>query len=292
MIYIFNGITAICSLPGYLCSAVGEACKGCGGACSGIFRGIGSVCDNCGSQVKHFMERPLSVYVVLSICVSAVTIFQANEDGERPRDCESTFLLVLQVFACINIIFAIYFQCQVWRAIMSSENHHLFIDGDHPTMTLAGATQRMGTFFRSATQGTGAGGGGRRSGAAGAPIEKFGVNPGKIIIPTKVVQDSFKKVFMEDLGVLLMFFALLGMCALSWMGPKTVDESADSSSSKPCRVDETTKSMGYLFFWFGAGYAVTYMKCGCCANKVTVDKDEMRQYCPEYGQVTMEAYPA
>lgn len=286
MIYIFNGITGICSLPGYVCSAVGEACKSCGGACSGVFRGFGEVCGNCGSQVKHFMERPLGVYVVLSVLVSALTIFQANLDGRDPVDCDSTFLLVLQVFACVNIVFAIYVQCQVWRAIMSQENHALFIDGDHPTMTFAGQTKRMGSFLRSGTQG--AGGGGRGSGGAGAPIEKFGINPGKVIIPTKVVQGAFKKVFLEDIGVLVMFFALLGMFALSWMGPKTVDESADSTSDKRCSVKELTKDMGYIFFWFGAIYSVAYMKCGCCANKVTINKDEMQDYEP----VTMEAYPA
>merc|ERR1719162_541510 len=105
--------------------------------------------------------------------------------------------------------------------------------------------------FRS--QATGAFG---NAAPATGPSERFDSNPGKIIVPTKVVQNAFKKVFMEDLIVLLMFFGLMGMCLLSWMGPATLD-----SGRNACNVSAGSASCGYWFFWVPAIYTFLYMKC-------------------------------
>lgn len=181
------------------------------------------------------MERPLSAYVVISCAVSAFTVLSARSASSDPPGCISNFLLILQLFSAINIVFAVYAMSAVWSKIDTPENREKeFIDGDMPP-------------------------------------KGYAVNPGKIIVPTKVVQDAFRTVFMEDLVVLLMFFALLGMFALSWQGPSVVDT---DGSTPLCNVERSTaKDCGLLFFWIAFLYSFMYMWCPCCANKVTIKKD-------------------
>merc|ERR1712039_139178 len=107
--------------------------------------------------------------------------------------------------------------------------------------------------------------------------EHFDKNEGKIIIPTKVVQDSFRKVFLENLAVLAMFFLLIGMLVLSYMGPESVD-----AKTNACTVNSATKTCGYTFFFLPAVWSFMYLQCSCCANKVTIDKAEMPDYDKNY----------
>merc|ERR1712039_402738 len=107
--------------------------------------------------------------------------------------------------------------------------------------------------------------------------EHFDKKEGKIIIPTKVVQDSFRKVFLENLAVLAMFFLLIGMLVLSYMGPESVD-----AQTGQCTVNGTTKSCGYVFFFLPAVWSFMYLQCSCCANKVSIAKEEMGDYDKNY----------
>merc|ERR1740121_1640851 len=244
MIYLFNGITGILSFPGYLCSTIGQGFKSCGsflcgGACKGVCKSISKFFDNIGNEIKYFFQRPLSAYVVLSCIVSGITLYLANEDGRNPnKECDSNFLLILGGFSLVNIFFAIYVQVAVWRKIMTPENRAQFIDGDMPGQLYSGGLgpyTRQATQIQAATYSTGKPAG-KKKGAKIEKVEKFSRHPGKAIIPTKVVQGAFKEVFMEDLVVLVMFFALLVVFFLSWKGPELVD-----SGSNLCQVQETTK---------------------------------------------------
>merc|ERR1712157_197215 len=115
-------------------------------------------------------------------------------------------------------------------------------------------------------------------------VEHFDKREGKIIIPTKVVQDSFRKVFMEDLAVLGMFILLIGMMVLSHKGPAAVDDPTEG-----CSVSDSTKNCGHLFFLLPAVWSLMYLKCNCCANKVTISKEEMQGY--ERATITSTARP-
>jgi len=129
-------------------------------------------------------------------------------------------------------------------------------------------------------------------GAAGAAQqakpaqETFSPNPGKVIIPTEVVQESFKKVFLEDLLVLVMFVALVGVLILAFMDPSTIDgPTADGA----CEVGPKPRSGAEAFFVIAALWSCMYMKCSCCANKVSVTKGEMAKKFPEkYGHLDEE----
>lgn len=279
MIYIFNAVQNVCSLPGYLCSACSEACQACPSVCSAC----SGACKSVGDDFKHFVGRPLSGYVVVSLLVSAFELHSAYEDMQTPRGCQSTYLGIVMGFSVFNILFAFYVQRLVWWAIVEQDNHHLFLDGDNPSQSyhVAGAAGGL------AGQAKGALGGvlskAIRAGDA-EQVEHFDKKEGKIIIPTKVVQESFRKVFMENLAVLGMFVLLIGMMALSYMGPETVDDPGEG-----CRVSGNTKNCCYSFFLLPAVWSFMYFKCSCCANKVTISKEEMQSYDEAYRYVESDA---
>lgn len=286
MIYIFQGCQNVCSLPGYLCSACGDACKSCPGAC----KACSGLCKGCGDEVKHFFERPLSVYVILSILLSLCTLSVTYTDM-NPAGCTSIYLYILMGMAVVNIVFAIYLQRTVWSEIVSEKNHPSFIDGDVPTQTLqsqaaGGAAGLLGQAAGRAGGGVGAALGKAAGQVTGAkPQEQFPANPGKVIIPVETVQASFRNVFMEDFVVLFMFVALLGVFILSFMDPVTVDGKR-GEGSKVCLVGEKSKKCAEAYFVIAALWSFMYMKCSCCANKVSVTKEEMAQKFPDqYGHL-------
>jgi len=271
MIYIFQGVQSICSLPGLCCKACGDACKNCPGACKTVCDPIRQCCSSCGSTFKHFMERPLSAYVVLAIALSLATIGLSVLGLQSKENCKSNFLLILMGFSVIHIIFAIYFQIKVWKAIMDEDNVPQFIDGDAPSETYKGKIGSAAAgMFSQAQQGLAAQGIGSAQAAAppAQPAEKVAPAGGKIIIPKEIVQKSFKAVFCEDFGVLGMFILLLGMFFLSWIGQDKVD-----TEEPRCDIGSAQYG-GYAFFWFAALYSYCYMCCGCCANKVMIAKDD------------------
>merc|ERR1740116_305990 len=199
--------------------------------------------------------------------------------------CTSTYLIILQAFAAVNIAFAVYVQCAVWRTIMKPDNREQFIDGDVPAQTMTGSAggAAAGLLGQAAARAGGGGVGaalGRAAGAASKPAgEQFPPNPGKVIIPTQVVQDAFKTVFLEDLAVLAMFIGLLAIFCLSW-SPSILD-----SGANVCEKSDATKDCGMAFFCIGALWSFMYMKCSCCANKVSLTKEEYASYDEGYNKV-------
>jgi len=159
MIYIFQGVQQICSLPSLLCKAIGDLCAqiNC--------KPIQECCETAGKQCAHFMERPLSTYVVLS---SVLGFFAIASDGEWH----------VKLFSLIYIVFAFYFQHKVWQQILASQDERPFIDE---------AMESQAT----------------RESAWGASVSS------KLQVPQETVQDAFKKVFMEDFGVLGFFIVLV-----------------------------------------------------------------------------------
>jgi hypothetical protein len=204
------------------------------------------------------MERPLSVYVFLSVLISAYTLFRASSDMGSPAGCSSNYLMAMMFFAAVNVLFAIYFQYQVWAQITSDENKDQFEDGDAPTGggpgALAGAAGRL-----SATMG--------RKQEPSAPVGRL---PGKWIVPKEVVVGSFKHVFSYDLGVLAMFFGLLVVFFISFKGPAFLD----GEGKDKCKVHDHTVWCSEALFWIPALWAFAYMCCPCCADKVTIAKSE------------------
>lgn len=243
------------------CAACGDACKSCPGACQAICDPLRGCCLKMGNTIKHFNERPLSTYVLVSVVVSAAALYLSYVGLQTPKNCASNFLYIVMGFAVINVLFAWFLQNQVWKEIMSNKDK--FLDGDAPKDTYKGkisdaATGIMGTVKQAA---------GTPSDAPAAKEETPSKQPGKIIIPSNVTQDAFKKVFMEDFVVLFMSIALIAMFVLSWKGQDKVD-----TAEVKCDVGNA-EYCGYAFFCVGFLYSIAYYCCKCCAASVTIKKD-------------------
>jgi len=305
MIYIFGGFQNICSLPGYLCQFCGQGCKSCPGACRAITGPLQKCCMNCGSTTKEFFAMPLSVYVLLSFAVSGWVAMSAMNDlsdplkkagnatgttGGTAETCTSNFLLLYMGFAVLNAIFAVYVQCRVWKEIVSDvpdeegisnkdrireftdqqnrepQKESMLAKGKKGGGALLGQGLAAGAAAMAQARGQAAP---AQSNNVAEPDPEIPAQPGKRIVPATVVQASFKKVFMEDLGVLLMFFLMIGMCVVASQGPELLDD-----KKTLCDVKDQTRSEGYLFFTLAFLFSATYLCCTCCSNKVAIPEED------------------
>jgi len=302
MIYIFSSFQNICSLPGYCCQFCGQACKSCPGACKAITGPLEKCCKNCGSTTKEFFAMPLSVYVLLSFAVSGWVASSAMTDLSVPKNatgtsggtteaqCASNFLLLYMGFAVLNAIFAVYVQCRVWKEIVSDvpdeegisnkdrireftdqqnqepQKEGMLAKGKKGGGALLGQGLAAGAAAMAQARGQAAP---AQSNQAAEPDPEIPAQPGKRIVPATVVQASFKKVFMEDLGVLLMFFLMIGMCVVASQGETLLDD-----PKTLCKVRDQTRSEGYLFFILAFLFSSTYLCCTCCSNKVAIPEED------------------
>jgi len=234
MIYIFNGVKGICGLPGLLCSECSNLCKqiNC--------RPLQECCDAAAHCCHGFLDQPLSSYVVLTCALSIAELLACVNSLNAPElpGCAvltpglvhvgvRSWLMVQMGFAGMNLLFAPYFQNQVWR--------HL----EEEVQSFAGSN--------------------------------------KVAVPKKVVQDSFKYVFLHDFGVLFYFFALIASFMWSLKGRGL------SRASFLCDPDGTTAWaawIGMSLFWVAFVYSVFWYLCECCAR--SVDGRYFRQQQPAY----------
>uniref|UniRef100_A0A7S4Q0A8 Uncharacterized protein n=1 Tax=Alexandrium monilatum TaxID=311494 RepID=A0A7S4Q0A8_9DINO len=124
MIYIFNCAKEICGLPARACHAFSQLCdyincQPCQDACE--------VLANC---CRGFTDKPLSSYVILtgllSICELVLCLSAFNSPMLEGCTVRSHTMkvgvrswLVIQIgFAGLNLLFAPYFQGQVWQNIL------------------------------------------------------------------------------------------------------------------------------------------------------------------------------
>jgi len=122
MIYIFQAVQNICNIPGLICNACGDLCSkmNC--------KPVQECCEAAGKQCIHFMERPLSTYVVLALVLGICAI---------ATDAE----LYVQIVGLVYICFAFYFQHKVWQQILASQHDRPFIDE-----AIEGQATRMSPF--------------------------------------------------------------------------------------------------------------------------------------------------
>jgi len=123
MIYLFQGCQGICSLPGKACTGCGELCKqmNC--------KPIHDCCQSAGRACSQFTEKPLSSFVVITVVLSCVELYFLFGAVEAHGTATCHFpasasvglpvWLYLQIgFSILNVLFAPFFQYQVWKRIM------------------------------------------------------------------------------------------------------------------------------------------------------------------------------
>eukprot|EP00429_Kryptoperidinium_foliaceum_P104943 CAMPEP_0176249940 /NCGR_PEP_ID=MMETSP0121_2-20121125/34229_1 /TAXON_ID=160619 /ORGANISM="Kryptoperidinium foliaceum, Strain CCMP 1326" /LENGTH=122 /DNA_ID=CAMNT_0017589641 /DNA_START=412 /DNA_END=780 /DNA_ORIENTATION=+ len=109
----------------------------------------------------------------------------------------------------------------------------------------------------------------------------------KRMVKRTAVQAAFKKVFLEDFGVLFYFFAMLASFGWCWYGSGWAN-----GLDKLCAVrDEVSgaTSLGAFFFWVACAYSMTWYNCACCASSVQMPHEPQPLQC--YGPV-QSALPA
>lgn len=140
MIYLFSGCQAICALPGNLCSLCGQLCKqiNC--------QPIKECCDEASKQCTHFTEKPLSSFVIVALVMSGLELYfcfgalqaRGTPACRLPSSASvdlSMWLYLQMAFAIMNILFAPFFQYQVWKQIL--------IDVREKGYALTGPQQRL-----------------------------------------------------------------------------------------------------------------------------------------------------
>jgi len=92
-----------------------------------------------------------------------------------------------------------------------------------------------------------------------------------------VVQNGFKKTFMEDFGVLIYFFASIGILALCYRAKTYI---TDGNNCKSKEMEGWAYKTGMFFFGIPAIYTFLWYCCACYAKAVPINgKDliEVRQ---------------
>jgi len=265
MIYIFQGFQSICSLPGM-------ACRACGDCCAQLnCKPIKACCDCVGKGRTHFMERPLSTYVIVSFALSGATLY-AGYSGldtgcvlhEGAWVTFSWFCYIVMAFAVVNLAFCLYFQSAVWRQIM--EDKEQFTPGGKPHAARRAAGTLLGGIRDQANTLRGKG----SEGAQATPAEPASTKPSKLKVPREVVQAGFKKTFLEDFVVLFYFFGLVAMTVLCVQGGSPSPESAQ----KQCQgVATWLPELGSAFFGVALFYTLCWYCCKCCAGTVELEND-------------------
>jgi len=226
MIYIFQGLQAICTLPATLCRCTGELLGKCHcGPCKECCREASNLCTG-------FMGRPLSTYVVLAFLICGFEIYLCYSAFDQEGTCvfpegASTGVagwLIAQIcFAITNLVFAPYVQCKVWHKLVEE--------------------------------------------ATKAP-PPLGAAGGKIAVPKRDVQASFKHVFLYDFGVLAYFFIAVASFCWSCVGFKWMVAGEECGASL-----YVCAYMGMFLCWVAFTYTFMWYCCECCAKSVELKID-------------------
>merc|ERR1712194_564550 len=139
-----------------------------------------------------------------------------------------------------------------------------FVDGDQPVEAQKGRMAGLGNMAKKA------------SGAAveeEAEVSLVAPRAGYLIVPQNIVVESFGHVWMNDLFVLFICFALMTLALLAWFGQGMVDPKPEDCKVHICSVSGSTVDCGYLFLSLAAFWSFAWMKCNCCSREVYLKKE-------------------
>jgi len=186
------------------------------------------------------------------------------------------FCYVLLAFAVINIVFAIYFQTAVWSKIKNIIKQDF---DEKQTTTDTVDSSEVGESYASKMKKQGGGllaQGRAQLGAAGAAeqqeVSEEAAEEVTHKVKANVVQDGFKKTFMEDFGVLVFFFASFGDLVMCLMARSEIKDSC-----KPSEYEGWANSTGMGFFVIPASYSFLWYCCACCAKSVPINGKDLNE---------------
>lgn len=112
-------------------------------------------------------------------------------------------------------------------------------------------------------------------------VQKMRESPDLLVdntIPSLVIYDSFREVFLHDLGILFYAVVLVASYIWSWKGSDWVNDGSSRQYCDPGGESTHASYFGRCFFWVAVLYNFSYYYCGCCASSV-----QLRQPAEELG---------
>jgi len=234
---------------GMACRQCAELCKQCN--CGPLKDG----CNYLSTCCTTFTEKPLCSFVIITYLMAGGQLYCSfaglDADGiknpnAKPK-CDFTsrdafvgptsWLYGQMGFALLSLLFAPYFQMKVWSAIVTKINS--------PDFVLPPEEQA-----------------------------KIGTDK-KPRVPKKEITEAFKKVFMEDFGVLFYFFAIIAQLFWSQKGHSWLNANANFQEVPvvdPCGLSGNaglSANLGKAFCFVTFFYTVMWF-CGCCAGSLVM----------------------
>lgn len=223
MLYVFNCVKCVCDLPAVFCRECARICEGIN--CSVCMQG----CDAVSRCCYIFVDKPLSSYVIIAVLLSLAELVSCALSFNDPylANCIiydrigahvgiHKWLALQMCFACLNLLFAPYFQARVWATL-------------NMQMQLV------------------------------APMMQG--------VPMQLIQESFKQVFLHDIGVCFYFFILVCSFVWSLLGSKWIQT---GMFCNPGNWPGHAAWLGMCFFWVAFVYSIFWYNCSCCAKSMDV----------------------
>jgi len=211
------------------CALPGKACVECGKVAASVnCEPCVNCCNALGTSFSNFMDKPLSTYVVVKILLGSTMLYFSYSAYTSPE------VKNCQVDGAL-VDLSMWLQVQMVLAAV----HLVFA----PYFQLK--------IWRSV-------------------MTKMQNQPALAqgdAIPATVIYDSFKEVFLHDLGVLFYFLVLIFSFIWSsfygsWYGK------GNHAFCDPGGNAGQSSYWGLTFFWVAVIYNFCYYYCGCCAGSV------------------------
>mmetsp|Transcript_53359 Transcript_53359/g.95773 ORF Transcript_53359/g.95773 Transcript_53359/m.95773 type:complete len:252 (-) Transcript_53359:116-871(-) len=211
------------------CSLPGKACVECGKLAQSVNC---EPCVNCctalGQSFSNFMDKPLSTYVVIKILLSSCMFYYSYAGYSTPASKKCDVS-----GAPVSVVMWLTVQ-MIFAAI------HLVFAPYFQFRVWSKISTKM--------------------------QEQPALAEGEAL-PSSVIYESFKEVFLHDLGILFYFVVLVGSfiwscCYGSWYAGGV------HAYCDPQGNASTSSYWGLSFFWVAVTYNFCYYYCGCCAGSV------------------------
>jgi len=248
------------------------------------------MCSGCGNCVVQFHTKPLSSFVIVSFLLSGAVGYSTYSAMSQEKPCTfpedatwsfKIFCYIMLACAVVNLVFALFFQMQVWKQIkkLISED---YTANKNTNQTLemqeesyASKLQSVGGDVLAQARQNAA----QLGGTGTSPEEEEALEEEKRAIQHRVqsttVQAGFKKTFMEDFGVLIFFLVSIGILVVCFMTKnQVVNEKSIDCSDKEWEGWACWTGMG--FFTIPATYSFLWLCCGkCCAKAVPINQQDL-----------------
>lgn len=263
------------------------ACQGCASILGNMKCNIcRNACQACGSCVVGFHTKPLSSYVIVSFLLSGVCGYIAYAASTEDNTCKykddamfqkETFCYILLATAVVNVVFAVYFQMQVWAKIKET----ISTDGREALEIEAEGYASKLKNQGGGLLGKGLAAAGRAQAETPQSAEAEAGSHERLKIKAKTVQDSFVDTFKKDFGVLIFFLASLGIVFLCYQAKGFVATGTGCSDKE---MEGWSYYTGFGFFTVPFIYTLMWYCCTCCAKAANITQEEADKLLEEGGR--------